>query len=797
MREQDTITMSCSSVPSSCDPPIESEISPAPLSSCCPNNCSHTSCSPLRSHNIFLFPPYNTPTHPPSNSTPVTPSNLSTVNLCPEPPLHFYPTLVNLFPAPCLNIPPEPNQCIPSPCSLSPSPKLSPTSFLISPEPTFSLSTSSSDKLSPVPFPINCPPNTYAVPSPNSSLLPCAFFPPPAFNNSPVLHSISTFSLPTPTDLPLGTNVSKLSPAPLLCCVHAIEPGTAPHYFNFPEEHSQEEVSGCKLCTLSVEKRIQMEHHRQLCAEFLDSLSRFEDWLQGAQVTAAFPNSSKTLYSEAKAAVRRYEVLLRDMREKLLDLESLNRQYWRLMQAPHRALLPSVLRSRMHEVNQCWDKLQRETEAMQRRLKLKVRQREEFESDKEEIRLWLTEMDLGLSNVEHFYSGTSTEKILQLQAFQEDVKSNMERMEGLFVCGEQLMEGSEALDSETLEMELTELGCYCQGIFSRLSHFQKRLVSTKLVFEDDTLFDGEMEVMSDGSSDVFLEMDSEGGAAQSPFSAPCPPLCSQTSSAQSVTLDLEWDPLGDVGRSTSNDEDELFYTPGSWKGLQWEGSQTSDGSITWTGGSRAETRRDTEHLRGILKTLAPSHDTLVDTRGDSDSGLHSSVGEDVIIEGEGVYSASHSTGLLDSRQKADYFIPAEGHWPVSRFPGDMELVTPDSQVISGCLKPTSVRQQRRRYGHKSQLKLTRGLTRKPQNLNLEVSIPIEKGVDKSLNSAQKTLHGSVTSLWGWTKRLASLSILVLLLGGSVLILPLNHPVCSSHHYAWSLMLTYVNGPPPT
>ncbi|MEE6490512.1 hypothetical protein FKM82_015896 [Ascaphus truei] len=520
--------------------------------------------------------------------------------------------------------------------------------------------------------------------------------------------------------------------------------------------------------------RSRMEHHRQLCAEFLDSLSRFEDWLQGAQVTAAFPNSSKTLYSEAKAAVRRYEVLLRDMREKLLDLESLNRQYWRLMQAPHRALLPSVLRSRMHEVNQCWDKLQRETEAMQRRLKLKVRQREEFESDKEEIRLWLTEMDLGLSNLEHFYSGTSTEKILQLQAFQEDVKSNMERMEGLFVCGEHLMEGSEALDSETLEMELTELGCYCQGIFSRLSHFQKRLVSTKL-----------------------------------------------TSSARSVTLDLEWDPLGDVGRSTSNDEDELFYTPGSWKGLQWEGSQTSDGSITWTAGSRAETRRDTEHLRGILKTLAPSHDTLVDTRGDSDSGLHSSVGEDVIIEGEGVYSASHSTGLLDSGQKADYLIPAEGHWQVSRFPGDMELVTPDSQVISGCLKPTSVRQQRRRYGLKSQLKLTRGrhrhvmevqymaamlkvypsllqgLTRKPQNLNLEVSIPIEKGVDKSLNSAQKTLHGSVTSLWGWTKRLASLSILVLLLGGSVLILPLNHPVCSSHHYTWSLMLTYVNGPPPT
>ncbi|MEE6490511.1 hypothetical protein FKM82_015896 [Ascaphus truei] len=523
--------------------------------------------------------------------------------------------------------------------------------------------------------------------------------------------------------------------------------------------------------------RSRMEHHRQLCAEFLDSLSRFEDWLQGAQVTAAFPNSSKTLYSEAKAAVRRYEVLLRDMREKLLDLESLNRQYWRLMQAPHRALLPSVLRSRMHEVNQCWDKLQRETEAMQRRLKLKVRQREEFESDKEEIRLWLTEMDLGLSNLEHFYSGTSTEKILQLQAFQEDVKSNMERMEGLFVCGEHLMEGSEALDSETLEMELTELGCYCQGIFSRLSHFQKRLVSTKLVFEDDTLFDGEMEVMSDGSSDVFLEMDSEGGAAQSPFSAPCPPLCSQTSSARSVTLDLEWDPLGDVGRSTSNDEDELFYTPGSWKGLQWEGSQTSDGSITWTAGSRAETRRDTEHLRGILKTLAPSHDTLVDTRGDSDSGLHSSVGEDVIIEGEGVYSASHSTGLLDSGQKADYLIPAEGHWQ-GRHRHVMEV-----QYMAAMLKVYP--------------SLLQGLTRKPQNLNLEVSIPIEKGVDKSLNSAQKTLHGSVTSLWGWTKRLASLSILVLLLGGSVLILPLNHPVCSSHHYTWSLMLTYVNGPPPT
>ncbi|XP_075042938.1 uncharacterized protein LOC142102168 [Mixophyes fleayi] len=582
----------------------------------------------------------------------------------------------------------------------------------------------------------------------------------------------------------IASNTSEILP----CCPYAYCSGLL--YISPPEE--QKETKKCEICKASVENKVRMEQDRQLCELFLNSLSRFEDWLQIAKITASLRNPFQTLHKEAKLALRKYEVLLREMQEKLLDLESLNRQYWRLTQTRHQALLPSVLRSRMQEVNMFWYHLQRETETVHQTLKSRVQQREEFDTDQEDMKLCLTEMDLELSSVEYIYGGNSTEKIQQLKAFQEDVWSNIKRVECLLERGGLLIDNSDPQDAETLEEEMTELGSYCQEIFIRLSRLQKRLVSTKLVFEDNFLDSG-FEHASSGSSDVFLDLDIEQDEVPSPLNIPAANVV--------LAVDLEWDPLGDVGRSSSHDGQESFYTATSapWKIFQRsEGSQSSFSSDFGASSSKLRTQEDQEPLIDVVTSHTAPWDTcsLKGTQEQMDSPgqiedtatLHSSLPG---METDSC-SVSISTEELNSALRMDNPLPAPGHcWnnPDQVAPVTFDALVTDSK--SHHIGPG----HRRRQGKKKRAVLTQDVKRKLQPAKQEVSILMENRDDLSNRRPHKTSYSSPGFLRIGIKRLASFLVLLLVFGSSLLIF--SRPSCSSHRFSWSLRLTYVNGPPPT
>lgn len=55
---------------------------------------------------------------------------------------------------------------------------------------------------------------------------------------------------------------------------------------------------------------VRIEETWRLWQKFLDDYSRFEDWLKSAERTAACPNSSEVLYTNAKEELKRFEVSL-------------------------------------------------------------------------------------------------------------------------------------------------------------------------------------------------------------------------------------------------------------------------------------------------------------------------------------------------------------------------------------------------------------------------------------------------------------------------------------------------------
>ncbi|XP_021259547.1 nesprin-2 isoform X3 [Numida meleagris] len=322
------------------------------------------------------------------------------------------------------------------------------------------------------------------------------------------------------------------------------------------------------ICAMSMERRMKIEETWRLWQRFLDDYSRFEDWLKSAERTAASPNSSEVLYTHAKEELKKFEAFQRQIHERLTQLELINKQYRRLARE-NRTDSASKLKQMVHEGNQRWDNLQKRVAAILRRLKHFTNRRDEFEATRENILVWLTEMDLQLTNVEHFSKSNFDDKMRQLNGFQQEITLHTNKIDQLIVFGEQLIQKSEPLDAILIEDELEELHRYCQEVFGRVARFHQRLTSRhpglddeKETSENETDPEDSREIQHDPWHKKAI---SEGPSSPQSLCHLMPPTqghersgCETPVSVDSIPL--EWDHTGDVGGSSSHeDEEEATY----------------------------------------------------------------------------------------------------------------------------------------------------------------------------------------------------------------------------------------------
>ncbi|KAL7980717.1 hypothetical protein Chor_001871, partial [Crotalus horridus] len=226
-----------------------------------------------------------------------------------------------------------------------------------------------------------------------------------------------------------------------------------------------------------------------------DSLFRFQDWLWAAERVASSPRSSLVSYNDSRKELQRFRALQKDVSEKVWPLASLNRQYHQLVWMGG---ISPRLRSSVQEVNRRWEELQTRAAAVSRRLQHFVNQWEEFGQKKGDIQVRLMELDLRLTDVEHFSAGTWLEKMQQLQVFEDEWESDRDS------------------DSES--------DCFTEGSLPfRTGHPE----SAALIPQGLLL-----------------------------HSTPQSIRCCRASApiGDSSAADLEWDPSVDVGGSTSQDE---------------------------------------------------------------------------------------------------------------------------------------------------------------------------------------------------------------------------------------------------
>nr|XP_060611126.1 nesprin-2 [Anolis sagrei ordinatus] len=324
------------------------------------------------------------------------------------------------------------------------------------------------------------------------------------------------------------------------------------------------------ICAMSMERRMKIEETWCLWQRFLEDYSRFEDWLKTAEKTAAYPNSSEVAYTNAKEELKKFEAFQRQIHERLTQLELINKQYRRLARE-NRTDSASKLKQMVHEGNQRWDNLQRRVAAILRRLKLFTNQWEEFVGTKDSVLVWLTEMDLQLTNVEHFSESNFDDKMRQLNGFQQEIMLNAKKIDQLTEFGEHLIQKSEPSDAVVIEEELEELHKYCQDVFGRVSRFHQRLANwhSGVEYEKES-----SENKADAEDSRGLQHDPWHKKALPDVPPPQQSLCHLMPPAMGhersgcetpVSVDsipLEWDHTGDVGGSSSpeDEEEEPYYS---------------------------------------------------------------------------------------------------------------------------------------------------------------------------------------------------------------------------------------------
>lgn len=311
------------------------------------------------------------------------------------------------------------------------------------------------------------------------------------------------------------------------------------------------------VCAMALDRRLRIEETWRLWCKFLEDYSHFEDWLKTAERTAANPNTADILYTVAKEELKKFEGFQRQVHERLTQLEIVNNQYRRLARE-NRTDRASQLKAMVHEGNRRWDTLHRRVATILRRLKYFTSQREEFEGTRENMLVWLTELDLQLTNVEHFSESDVHYKIQQLNSFQKEITLNTERIDGLIVFGEGLIQKSSPQDAALIEQELEELHSYCQEVFGRLVRFHQRLSQPPITEEPEVS-------TTSFSLESSLELMGRPWLGRGQCSLPATPThlltspLSRSGRETPVSVDslpLEWDHTGDVGGSSSHEDDE-------------------------------------------------------------------------------------------------------------------------------------------------------------------------------------------------------------------------------------------------
>ncbi|XP_057694024.1 nesprin-2 [Corythoichthys intestinalis] len=304
-----------------------------------------------------------------------------------------------------------------------------------------------------------------------------------------------------------------------------------------------------------------LERRWRLWHGFMEEHAHLDAWLRSAERAVASRDWTRVTFVDD---VRRFQRLRCEAASRLVQLDALN-QRTRTLTPLFRGVMRSRLQAAARDCRLRWERLNVQLESVGGKLEGSLYEWEEFKEETEELAIWLAEMEADLTEVLHA-SGSTCNKLRQLQWFQQSMCVNSSRMNDVLERGEALIQrAGEACHADRVERRLLELLRQCAHVYGDIGRARTRFLSMRLVFEDDFLLTPRTD--SGCPSETLFEEDRE---------LPLDPKESRhhrhhhrPPSPSNEHLGLEWDPSVDVGR-------DLSYCAGAGERRSYPASLCSD-----------------------------------------------------------------------------------------------------------------------------------------------------------------------------------------------------------------------------
>ncbi|XP_034723707.1 uncharacterized protein LOC117942389 [Etheostoma cragini] len=157
----------------------------------------------------------------------------------------------------------------------------------------------------------------------------------------------------------------------------------------------------------------QLERRWLLWHDFMTEHAHLDAWLLLAEQAVSSPGPAHISYVTAKDDLRKFERLRCEAGPRLVQLDGLTRRN-RTLTRLFRGGVQTRLLAAARRCGQRWDDVSAKLESITGRLKLFVSEWEGFEAEREELALWLADLDVRLTDVDHL-TGNTCEKLRRLQ----------------------------------------------------------------------------------------------------------------------------------------------------------------------------------------------------------------------------------------------------------------------------------------------------------------------------------------------------------------------------------------------
>ncbi|CAF1181682.1 unnamed protein product [Rotaria sp. Silwood1] len=167
------------------------------------------------------------------------------------------------------------------------------------------------------------------------------------------------------------------------------------------------------------------------------------------------------------------------------DIQQITDNYSEIIRNHPTADSTGEIRSKIKEINTRWEILIGTVHETMKNLKYMLSVHGDFQLTQDSLALWLTDLDLLLTNLEHLSEAPSNEKIRQLDDMDREIQEKQTKIEYARTCANYLL--SKTIDARGLTINMNELTKFCQQLRDLTKRIKK--LKQKLINSSDHHFD--------------------------------------------------------------------------------------------------------------------------------------------------------------------------------------------------------------------------------------------------------------------------------------------------------------------